>query len=197
MSLRSLALVLLLPAAAAATPMPGYTWFPAGEAYFLAPFRQAVNFPAGGNTRTAQTWGFGYRALGDGEGVNRTGGLQFERVTVGNKYLRAQGAVTVWEAPIGAEYISARYKDTRLRFTAAGLADIGLCDNTFFIAPMLTAGLLLQDREGTSLPHGWTLTLYYRFNDAKLDNVKGEEALLRPALGFRLGYAFPGFWQPK
>ncbi|MDO8804783.1 MAG: hypothetical protein Q7R35_10135 [Elusimicrobiota bacterium] len=192
----SLALILLFAAAPARAAAPAYQWFPSNELYFSAPFFQAIHYPAGGKTAQAGAWAFGYRAIGNGDGVGKTGGLQLQKLTVNSGGAGVKGSFYLLEMLAGAEYISPWAQDKPLRFTAGLLANAGLADTTLFVAPMLTAGLLYQTA-ATQVPGGFSLAFYYRFTDIDLDDAAGKPGTLRPALGFRLGYIFKGFWAPK
>ena len=193
MRLILLSILFAFPAAAIAAA-PVFTWISADEFYFTAPLNQQVRYNANHQTSNTQAWGFGARAVGKGQGINPTGGIQFERYTVSNSNLGVNGTFYLFEFLGGAEYITPVKNNKPLRLTAAALADLGLSDTTLYIAPMLTAGLLYQTNTNTNSPQGLTLNLYYRFTDVKLDNAAGKSGTLRPALGLRLGYIFKGFW---
>jgi hypothetical protein len=182
---------LVVPSHAAA---PIYKWFPSNEFYFSAPFSQSIHYP--GKTLRAEAWALGFRAVGNGDGVERTGGLQIQKLTVSNTALGVNGSFYLLELPVGAEYISPKIENKSLRLTAGLLADLGLSDTTLFMAPMLTTGLLYQTST-EQIPSGLTLSLYYRFASIDLDNAAGRPGTLRPAAGLKLGYIFEGFWAPK
>lgn len=61
-----------------------------------------------------------------------------------------------------------------------------------------TAGFLYTPKEFTDTPTGLTFGIFYRLIDLDLDNVVGGKAgTLKPALGFKGGYVFEGFWTIK
>lgn len=189
-------LVILALAAPAAAAAPGLTWASATEGYFTMPLGSQVRYPDNNKTVDTDAWGFGLRAVGNGEGVSRTAGLQFERHTASNSGLGVNGTFYLFDFLAGAEYVSPVRNGRPLRFTASGLIDLGMSDTTFYLAPVLTAGLLYQKNVYDTAPGGFTLTLYYRFTDIDLDNAAGKAGTLKPALGVRLGYIFEGFWKP-
>lgn len=191
-----LAIAICLPAAAQAAA-PALKWVSATEGYFTMPFGSQVRYPDNNKTVDTDAWGFGLRAVGNGEGISRTAGLQFERHTASNSGLGVNGTFYLFDFLAGAEYVSPVRSNKPLRFTAGGLIDLGMSDTTFYLAPVLTAGLLYQKNVYDTAPGGFTLTLYYRFTDIDLDNAAGKAGTLRPALGVRLGYIFEGFWAPK
>jgi len=81
-----------------------------------------------------------------------------------------------------------------LRFTAQAYADRGLSDTTLYAAPMISAGMLYTTNEFADTPTGFTFDVFYRH----LDNMGGGKAgTLKPALGFKIGYIFEGFWTTK
>ena len=70
----------------------------------------------------------------------------------------------------------------------------------YFILP--AAQDLYLPRNGDTLsvkPWGFGLTfdIYYRLTDIDLNNVGGGAGTLKPALGFKMGYIFEGFWTTK
>ena len=190
-----IAALLLLPCAASAA-MPGFTWLPANELYFTAPLKQTIIYSQDGITPYAGTWGFGYRVLGDGQGITKTAAAQIQRVTASNNFGVA-GTFTLLDFLAGAEYIFPPKNKSPLRFTASALADLGFGGDTLFMAPMLTAGALYRLNPAATGPDGLSFTVYYRFTDITLDKALGQSVTLRAALGFRIGYVFPSFWSPK
>lgn len=189
----SLAVLLLLAAAPAWAAAPVYQWFPSNEFYFSVPFSQDIHYPSTNKTSRADAWALGFRAVGNGTGVGKTGGLQIQKLTVNNAGPGVSGSFYLLELLAGAEYISPKVENKPLRFTAGLLANAGLADTTLFAAPMLTAGLLYQTA-ATQVPTGFSLAFYYRFTDIALNDAASQPGTLRPALGFRLGYTFKGFW---
>ena len=69
-----LSILFALPAAAIAAA-PVFTWISADEFYFTTPLNHT------------QAWGFGARAVGKSQGINPTGGIQFQRYTVSNIFI--------------------------------------------------------------------------------------------------------------
>ena len=189
-----LILFFLFSAVPSHSAAPIYKWFPSNEFYFSAPFSQSVHYP--GKTIHADTWALGYRAVGNGVGVDKTGGLQIQKLTVSNSALGLNGSFYLLEFLLGGEYLSPKVENKPLRFSAGLLADLGLADTTLFMAPMLTAGLLYQTIPG-QIPSGITLSVYYRLSSISIDDAAGRPATLRPAVGLKLGYIFEGFWAPK
>ena len=98
---------------------------------------------------------------------------------------------------LGMEYIAPKVQGKPLRFTASAVADLGLSDTTFYAAPVISAGLLYTTEEYSDTPTGLTFDIYYRLTDIDLDNVGGGAGTLKPALGFKVGYIFEGFWTTK
>ena len=188
-----LTLLFLLSSVSAHAALPAYQWFPSNEFYFSAPFSQTIHYPSSNKTSHADAWALGFRAVGNGSGVGKTGGLQIQRLTVNNSAAGVNGSFYLLEMLAGAEYISPKVENKPFRFTAGLLANAGLADTTLFVAPMLTAGLLYQTAF-TQVPSGFSLSFYYRFTDIALNDAGGAPGTLRPALGFRLGYTFRGFW---
>ena len=189
------ALLLILALAAPAAAAPGLTWVSATEGYFTLPVSQQVHYTANGKTATADAWGLGLRAVGDGDGISRTAGLQFERYTVSNPALGVNGTFYLFDFLAGAEYVTPARNNRPLRFTAAALADLGMSDTTFYLTPVLTAGLLYQKNVYDTAPGGLTLSLYYRLASLDLENAGGKAGTVRPAAGIRIGYIFEGFWR--
>ena len=189
----SFAALLLFSAAPVRAAAPAYQWFPSNEFYFSVPFAQEIHYPSSSKTSHADAWALGFRAVGNGAGVGKTGGLQIQHLTVNNGATGVNGSFYLLEMLAGAEYISPKVENKPLRFTAGLLANAGLADTTLFVAPMLTAGLLYQTAF-TQVPNGFSLAFYYRFTDISLNDAACASGTLRPALGFRLGYTFRGFW---
>lgn len=181
--------------ALAAAPKPVYTWVSANEYYFLLPTSQDLAI-SGAGTESVKPWGFGFRAVGH-ETFAKTGGLQFQSVKVDSP---STGRTTfyLWELLLGMEYMAPKVQGKPLRFTASALADLGLSDTTFFVAPVLSAGLLYTTDASALTPTGFTFDIYYRLADIDLDSVGGgRSGTLKPALGFKVGYIFEGFWTIK
>jgi hypothetical protein len=75
---------------------------------------------------------------------------------------------------------------------------LGLSDTTLYAAPVISAGLLYTTDEYAETPTGLTFDVYYRLTDIDLDSVGGgKSGMLKPALGFKVGYVFEGFWTVK
>lgn len=181
--------------ALAAAPKPVYTWVSANEYYFLLPTSQDLAV-SGAGTESVKPWGFGFRAVGH-ETFAKTGGLQFQSVKVDSPST-GRNTFYLWELLLGMEYMAPKVQGKPLRFTASALADLGLSDTTFFVAPVLSAGLLYTTDETALTPTGFTFDIYYRLADIDLDSVGGGRAgTLKPALGFKVGYIFEGFWAVK
>lgn len=181
--------------ALAAAPKPVYTWVSANEYYFLLPTAQDLAI-SGAGTESVKPWGFGFRAVGH-ETFSKTGGLQFQSVKVDSPST-GRNTFYLWELLLGMEYLAPKVQGKPLRFTASALADLGLSDTTFFVAPVLSAGLLYNTNELADTPTGFTFDIYYRLADIDLDSVGGGRGgTLRPALGFKVGYIFEGFWTTK
>jgi len=61
-----------------------------------------------------------------------------------------------------------------------------------------SAGLLYTAEEYADTPTGFTFDVFCRLIDLDLDNVGGGRAgMLKPVLGFKIGYIFEGFWTTK
>lgn len=181
--------------ALAADPKPVYKWVSANEYYFLLPTSQDLAI-SGAGTESVKPWGFGFRAVGH-ETFAKTGGLQFQSIKV-DSLSTGRNTFYLWELLLGMEYMAPKVQGKPLRFTAAALADLGLSDTTFFVAPVLSAGLLYTTDETALTPTGFTFDIYYRLADIDLDSVGGGRAgTLKPALGFKVGYIFEGFWAVK
>ena len=198
---KSLALASLLFFAAgavdaqAAAAKPVYTWISANEYYFLLPTSQALAV-SGAGAESVKPWGFGFRAVGH-ETFAKSGGLQFQSVKVDSPST-GRNTFYLWELLLGMEYIAPKVQGKPLRFTASAFGDFGLSDTTFFVAPLLCAGILYTTDEDADTPTGFTFDIYYRLADIDLDSVGGGRAgTLKPALGFKVGYIFEGFWKVK
>jgi len=184
-----------LSQARAAEAKPVYQWVSANEYYFILPTGQDLYLPRNGDTLSVKPWGFGFRAVGH-ETFAKTGGLQFQSIKVDNSST-GRNTFYLWELLAGMEYIAPKVQGKPLRFKASAVADLGLSDTTFFVAPILSAGLLYATEEYSATPTGFTFDIYYRLSDIDLDNVGGGAGTLKPALGFKVGYIFEGFWTTK
>ena len=174
---------------------PVYKWVSANEYYFLLPTSQDLAI-SGAGTASVKPWGFGFRAVGH-ETFAKTGGLQFQSIKVDNPST-GRNTFYLWELLAGMEYIAPKVQGKPLRVTASAIADFGLSDTTFFVVPILSAGLLYATEEYSATPTGFTFDIYYRLADIDLDSVGGGRAgTLKPALGFKVGYIFEGFWTTK
>ena len=184
-----------LAQARAAEAKPVYQWVSANEYYFILPTGQDLYLPRNGDTLSVKPWGFGFRAVGH-ETFAKTGGLQFQSIKVDNPST-GRNTFYLWELLAGMEYIAPKVQGKPLRFKASAVADLGLSDTTFFVAPIISAGLLYATEEYSATPTGFTFDIYYRLSDIDLDNVGGGAGTLKPALGFKVGYIFEGFWTTK
>ena len=184
-----------LSQAHAAEAKPVYHWVSANEYYFILPTGQDLYLPRNGDTLNVKPWGFGFRAVGH-ETFAKTGGLQFQSIKVDNPST-GRNTFYLWELLAGMEYIAPKVQGKPLRFKASAVADLGLSDTTFFVTPIISAGLLYATEEYSSTPTGFTFDIYYRLSDIDLDNVGGGAGTLKPALGFKVGYIFEGFWTTK
>ena len=184
-----------LSKARAAEAKPVYKWVSANEYYFILPTGQDLYLSRNGDTLSVNPWGFGFRAVGH-ETFAKTGGLQFQSIKVDNPST-GRNTFYLWELLAGMEYIAPKVQGKPLRFKASAVADLGLSDTTFFVAPILSAGLLYATEEYSATPTGFTFDIYYRLSDIDLDNVGGGAGTLKPALGFKVGYIFEGFWTTK
>lgn len=197
---KQLALTLLLSTACAvdalaAAAKPVYKWVSANEYYFLLPTSQDLAI-SGTGAESVKPWGFGFRAVGN-ETFSKTGGLQFQSIKVDSPGT-GRNTFYLWDLLLGMEYMAPKVQGKPLRFTASAFADLGLSDTTFYAAPVISAGLLYATEENTDTPTGLTFDIYYRLTDIDLDNAGGGRAgTLRPALGFKVGYIFEGFWTTK
>jgi len=181
--------VLLAGAGRASAAKPVWSWVSANEYYMILPLAQDLKFAAGG-TETVKPWGFGLRAVGN-ETVSKTGGIQLQSV-------KADGdSFYLLELLLGMEYMTPRTQRP-MRFRFGALGDLGLSDTTFFVAPVLTAGFLYTTDMAAETPKGVTFDLFYRLTDIDLDNAgRSGAATLKPAVGFKVGYVFEGFWTVK
>jgi hypothetical protein len=184
-----------LSQARAAEAKPVYKWVSANEYYFILPTSQDLHLSGGGDTLSVKPWGFGFRAVGN-ETFSKTGGLQFQSVKV-DSVRTGRNTFYLWDLMLGMEYIAPKVQGKPLRFTASAFADLGLSDTTFYAAPVISAGLLYTTEEYADTPTGLTFDIYYRLTDIDLDNVGGGAGTLKPALGFKVGYIFEGFWTTK
>ena len=184
-----------LSKARAAEAKPVYKWVSANEYYFILPTGQDLYLSRNGDTLSVNPWGFGFRAVGH-ETFAKTGGLQFQSIKVDNPST-GRNTFYLWELLAGMEYIAPKVQGKPLRFKASAVADLGLSDTTFFVAPILSAGLLYATEEYSATPTGFTFDIYYRLSDIDLDEVGGGAGTLKPALGFKVGYIFEGFWTTK
>lgn len=191
----ALALFLLaapLAGAQAAEPRQLPRWVAANEFYFIAPTPQTLHISGDGNAGV-NPWGIGFRGVGS-QAFSKTGAVQLQSVKV-DKPATGRNTFYLLELLLGIQYLSPVTPGRPLRFTAAGYADLGLADSTFYAAPVLTAGLIYTTSEQAETPNGLTFDLYYRLTDVDLDNAGNNRAgTLKPALGFKVGYIFEGFW---
>ena len=174
---------------------PVYKWVSANEYYFLLPVAQDLYLPRNGDTLSVKPWGFGLRAVGH-ETISKTGGLQFQSIKVDTPST-GRNTFYLWDLMFGMVYIAPKVQGKPLRFTASAVADLGLSDTTLYAAPVISAGLLYTTVEDAATPTGLTFDIYYRLTDIDLDNVGGGAGTLKPALGFKMGYIFEGFWTTK
>jgi len=184
-----------LAQARAAEAKPVYKWVSANEYYFILPTSQDLAI-SGAGMESVKPWGIGFRAVGNTK-FSKTGGLQFQSVKVDSPST-GRNTFYLWELLLGMEYMAPKVQGKPLRFTASAFGDFGLSDTTFFVAPMLSAGILYTTEEYASTPTGFTFDVYYRLADIDLDSVGGGRGgTLKPALGFKIGYIFEGFWTTK
>jgi len=180
----------------AAESKPVYKWMAANEYYMIMPTAQNLNI-SGGGSESVKPWGFGFRAVGNNETISKTGGLQFQSIKVDNPHT-GKDTFYLFDLLLGMEFMTPKVQGKPLRFTAQAYADLGLSDTTLYAAPMISAGLLYTTEEFASTPTGLTFDIFYRLIDLDLDNVGGGKAgTLKPALGFKIGYIFEGFWTIK
>ena len=181
-----LILAVLVAAAGQAAAKPVWSWVSANEYYLILPMAQDLKLSVGG-TEPVKPWGFGLRAVGN-ETVSKTGGLQVQRVKVdGDSFY-------LLELLLGMEYLTPK-TSRPMRFRAGVLGDLGMSDTSFFVAPVVTAGFLYTTDMAAETPKGITFDLFYRLSDIDLDNAgRSGAATLKPAVGFKVGYVFEGFW---
>lgn len=180
----------------AADAKPVYKWMAANEYYMILPTAQTLNI-SGGGSESVKPWGFGFRAVGNNETISKTGGLQFQSIKVDNPHT-GKDTFYLFDLLLGMEFMTPKVQGKPLRFTAQAYADLGLSDTTLYAAPMISAGFLYTTKEFTDTPTGLTFDVFYRLIDLDLDNVGGGKAgTLKPALGFKIGYIFEGFWTIK
>jgi len=193
----SIGILFLLPQfSLAADPKPVYKWVAANEYYMIMPTAQTLNI-SGGGSESVKPWGFGVRAVGNNETISKTGGLQVQSIRVDNPHT-GKDTFYLFDLLLGLEFMTPKVQGKPLRFTAQAYADLGLSDTTLYAAPMISAGLLYTTEEFASTPTGFTFDIFYRLIDLDLDNVGGGKAgTLKPALGFKIGYIFEGFWTVK
>ncbi|MDD5208931.1 MAG: hypothetical protein PHV36_06070 [Elusimicrobiales bacterium] len=179
----------------AAETKPVYKWMAANEYYMIMPTAQTLNI-SGGGSESVKPWGFGFRAVGH-ETISKTGGLQFQSIKVDNPHT-GKDTFYLFDLLLGMEYMTPKVQGKPLRFTAQAYADLGLSDTTLYAAPIISAGMLYTTNEFADTPTGFTFDIFYRLIDLDLDNVGGGKAgTLKPALGFKIGYIFEGFWTTK
>lgn len=182
--------------ASAAESKPVYKWVSANEYYFLLPAAGQNLDISGGGSDSVEPWGFGFRAVGN-DAFSKTGGLQFQSVKVDNPHT-GKNTFYLFDLLLGMEYMAPKVQGKHLRFTAQAFADLGLSDTTLYAAPVISAGFLYTTDEYAETPKGLTFDIYYRLTDIDLDNVGGgKNGTLKPALGFKVGYIFEGFWTMK
>jgi hypothetical protein len=180
----------------AAKSKPAYKWVSANEFYFILPGAQDLHLPGNGDTESVKPWGFGFRAVGN-ERFSKTGGLQLQSIKVDNPGT-GRNTFYLLELLLGMEYMTMKVQGKSLRWTASAFADLGLSDRTLYMAPVISAGLLYTTDEYADTPTGLTFDIFYRLTDIDLDNVGGgKSGTLKPALGFKIGYIFHGFWSTK
>ena len=182
--------------ACAAESKQVYKWVSANEYYFILPTEQDLHLSDAGTTESVKPWGFGFRAVGN-ETFSKTGGLQLQSIKVDNPHT-GRSTFYLLDLLLGMEYMAPKVQGKPLRFTAAAFADLGLSDTTLYAAPVISAGLLYTTNEIADTPTGLTFDIFYRLTDIDLDNVgNGKAGTLKPALGFKVGYIFEGFWTTK
>jgi hypothetical protein len=182
--------------ASGAESKPAYKWMAANEYYMIMPTAQTLNI-SGGGSESVKPWGFGFRAVGNNETISKTGGLQFQSIKVDNPHT-GKDTFYLFDLLLGMEFMTPKVQGKPLRFTAQAYADLGLSDTTLYAAPMISAGMLYTTNEFADTPTGFTFDVFYRLIDLDLDNVGGGKAgTLKPALGFKIGCIFEGFWTTK
>lgn len=187
-----------LSPAEAAESKPVYKWVSANEFYFMLPVSQDMYFPGNKDTVVVHPWGLGFRVVGNGERFSRTGALQIQQVKVNSCSLPDTNSFYIFDFLAGLEYMTPKVEKKPLRLTASVFGDFGLSDTTLFIAPIISAGLLYTTDEYASTPAGLTFNIFYRLTDVDLNDVGGgHNGTLKPAIGFKAGYIFEGFWTTK
>ncbi|MCM2266474.1 MAG: hypothetical protein NDI60_01720 [Elusimicrobiales bacterium] len=182
---------LALPALAADKPV--YKWNAANELYVLLPTPQNLYLKSSRATEIVHPLGLGLRAVGNGELFGRTGGLQVQLVKTAHN-----GSFWLLDFLAGVEYVTPKTEGRPLRFTVAALGDLGLADTNFYLAPILSAGLIYTTDQAADTPVGLTLNLFWRPSGIDIpDAGGGRDATLKPVLGVKLGYIFEGFWSVK
>lgn len=180
----------------AADPKPVYKWVAANEYYMIMPTAQTLSV-SGGGSESVKPWGFGFRAVGNNETISKTGGLQFQSIKVDSSPA-GKDTFYLFDLLLGMEFMTPKVQGKALRFTAQAFADLGLSDTTLYAAPMVSAGLLYTTNDLADTPTGFTFDIFYRLISLDLDNVgDGKAGTLKPALGFKVGYIFEGFWTTK
>lgn len=175
---------------------PVWKWVSANEYYFLLPGPQHLHLREAGMTKSVESWGVGFRAVGN-EAFSKTGGLQLQILKVDTPST-GRNTIYLLDLLLGMEYMTPKTYGKPVRYTASVLADLGLCDTTMYAAPLISAGIVYTTEEYADTPTGFTFDIYYRPTDIDLDNVGGGKAgTLRPEIGFKLGYIFEGFWTAK
>lgn len=178
----------------AAEGKPVYKWVSANEYYLIMPAVQRLD--VAGYHESVNPWGFGFRAVGH-ETFSKTGGLQLQSIKVDTPRT-GKDTVYLWDLMLGMGYIAPKVEGKLLRFTVSAFADLGMCDTTLYMAPVISAGMLYTTDELAVTPTGFTFDVYYRLTDIDLNNAGGGNAgTLKPALGFKVGYIFEGFWTTK
>ena len=176
---------------------PDYKWVASNEFYFLLPAPQKLYLPEAKDTAVVHPWGLGLRAVGNGEKFHKTGALQLQQVKLSDRSLPDADPFYIFDFLAGLEYMSPKVDKKPLRFTASVLADFGFSSN-FFMAPVISAGLLYDTNEAAEKTAGLTFSIFYRPTEIELNDVGGgKKGTLRPAIGFKAGYIFEGFWSPN
>jgi len=186
------------PAGAAQSP-PFSNWVSANEYYLILPAPQDIYFQGNKETAVAYPWGFGFRALGNGrELLSKTGAVQVQIGKVSGHGLPEAKSLYVTDMLLGLDYMTLKVKGRPLRFTASALGDFGLANTEFFMAPVISAGLLYTTDESAETPAGLAFNVFYRLININLGDLGGgKSGTLRPALGFKIGYIFEGFWSTR
>ncbi len=160
----------------------------------ILPGAQSLHI-SGGGTETVKPWGFGIRAVGN-ETVSKSGALQLQSIKV-DRPGAVKDTFYLLELLLGMQYITPKVQGKPWRYTAGGFADLGLSDTTLYAAPVLSAGFIYTTSEYADTPTGLTFDIFYRLTDIDLDNAGGSAGTLKPALGFKVGYIFEGFWTTR